>query len=159
MGGSGGTLSGVGQYLRSQNPNIKICLTDPCGAVIYRYYTTGELKSKGTSISEGIGQSRIPGNLDGFEPDECYEISDEEAFPILYDLLEHEGLCLGSSSAINVAGAIRVAQDLGPGHTVVTMLCDSGVRYASKIYNVEFLKENSLPVPKWLDNRAAIPGL
>lgn len=157
--GTGGTLTGVGEYLRSQNSSIKICLTDPCGAALYRYYTEGELASEGTSISEGIGQGRVTGNMEGFQPDECYEIPDEEALPILYDLLEHEGLCLGSSTAINVAGAIRVAQDLGPGHTVVTMLCDAGTRYASRIYNPEFLKERSLPIPSWLNDRSDIPDL
>lgn len=156
--GTGGTLSGMGMYLRSKNPKVKIALTDPCGGAIYRYYKEGELKAVGDSISEGIGQGRVTGQLADFRPDLFYEIPDTEAFPVLYDLLENEGLCLGSSSAINVAGAIRVAKDLGPGHTIVTVLADSGNRYASKIFNPTFLRSRGLQVPRWLDETAPRPA-
>lgn len=148
--GSGGTLAGVGKALKKYNPNVKIGLADPEGAALYSYYTSGELSAQGSSISEGIGQGRITKNLEGFTPDFTYQISDQEALPYIFDLLRHEGLCLGSSSAINIAGAVRMAKDLGPGHTIVTILCDGGQRYASKLFNPEFLRENSLPVPEWL---------
>jgi len=152
--GTGGTLCGVGAFLRSKNPNIKIALTDPKGAALYNYYTKGELKSEGTSITEGIGQGRITGNLaaDDFRPDLCYELSDEESLPVLYNLMQNEGLAMGTSSAVNIAGAMRVAQELGPGHTIVTVLCDLGSRYASKLYNPQFLRTRNLPVPPWLAN-------
>ncbi len=150
--GTGGTLTGVGEFLRSKSPKIKICLTDPCGGAIYRYHPEGVLKAVGDSISEGIGQGRITGNMAGFKPDLAFEITDQIALPIMYDLLEHEGLCIGSSSAINVAGAMRVAKELGPGPTIVTVLADYGTRYASRIYNPSFLRSRNLPVPKWLDD-------
>jgi len=157
--GSGGTLAGVAMGLKGFNPNIKIGLADPEGAALYEYYTHGELKSSGSSITEGIGQGRITANLEGFSPDFAYQISDAEALPLVFDLVEREGLCLGGSSGINIAGAIRLARDLGPGHTVVTILCDYGNRYQSKLFNAEFLREKNLPLPQWLvDSRViAIP--
>jgi cysteine synthase A len=148
--GTGGTLAGVGRALKRRNPAIKIGLADPMGAALYAYYTTGELKSSGSSITEGIGQGRITANLVDAPIDIAYQIPDEEALPILFDLALHEGLLLGGSSAINVAGAIRLARDLGPGKTIVTILGDSGARYASKLYNPAFLREKSLPTPPWL---------
>jgi cysteine synthase A len=148
--GSGGTLAGVAQALRSENPEVVIGLADPYGAALYSYYATGELKSEGTSISEGIGQGRITANLEGLTIDRPYRISDEEMLLAIYDLVEHEGLMMGGSTGINVAGAIRLAKDLGPGRTIVTVLCDSGSRYQSKIYNPVFLKERDLPVPPWI---------
>jgi cysteine synthase A len=148
--GSGGTLAGVAQALRERNPEVLIGLADPHGAALYSYYTDGELKSEGTSITEGIGQARITANIEGLAIDRPYRISDEELLLTLYDLVEQEGLILGGSSGINVAGAIRMAQDLGPGKTIVTVLCDSGQRYQSKIYNPLFLKEHGLPTPAWM---------
>jgi cysteine synthase A len=148
--GSGGTLAGVAQALRERNPEVLIGLADPHGAALYSYYTDGELKSEGTSITEGIGQARITANIEGLAVDRPYRISDEELLLTLYDLVEREGLILGGSSGINVAGAIRMAKDLGPGKTVVTVLCDSGQRYQSKIYNPLFLKEHGLPTPAWM---------
>ena len=148
--GSGGTLAGVGAYLKSQNPNIHVGLADPEGAALFSYYTTGKFSSTGSSITEGIGQGRVTANLVGFAPDVAYQIPDKEALPLAFDLLQNEGLCLGGSSAINMAGAIRLAKQLGPDHTVVTILCDGGQRYASKLYNPEFLKEKGLPIPAWL---------
>ncbi|NQY81775.1 MAG: cysteine synthase A [Alphaproteobacteria bacterium] len=148
--GSGGTVAGVGAYLKSQNPAVQIGLADPEGAALYSYYTTGEFASHGTSISEGIGQGRITANLEGFRPDVAYQISDTEALPLAFNALQHEGLCLGVSSAINIAGAIRLAKHMGAGHTIVTILCDSGQRYASKQFNPAFLREKGLPVPAWL---------
>jgi cysteine synthase A len=148
--GTGGTLAGVGAYLKEQNPEVKIGLADPMGAAIYNYYVNGELKSEGSSITEGIGQGRITANLEGAVVDMPYQIPDEEMLPVLYDLITHEGLSLGTSSGVNVAGAIRMAKDLGPGHTIVTVLCDGAHRYASKIFNIEFLKEKGLPLPAWL---------
>ena len=147
--GSGGTLAGVAQAL--QPKGVKIGLADPDGATLYRYYTTGEHKAEGSSITEGIGQGRITANLEGFTPDMAYNISDAEALPVVFDLLQDEGLCLGGSSGINVAGAMRMAHEMGPGHTIVTVLCDYGTRYQSKLFNPEFLKEKALPVPGWLD--------
>ena len=149
--GSGGTLAGTGTYLKKQNANITIGLADPEGSALHHYYLHGTLKSEGNSISEGIAQGRITGNLEGFTPDVTYQISDQEALPIIFDLLAHEGLCLGGSSAINIAGAIRLAKQLGAGHTIVTILCDNGQRYASKLYNPEFLASKNLPVPTWLE--------
>jgi len=149
--GTGGTLAGVGKALKARNPKIKIGIADPLGAALYSYYKTGELKSSGSSITEGIGQGRITANVAEAPVDYAYQITDEEALPILFDLAEQEGLLLGGSSAINVAGAIRLARDLGPGHVIVTILCDSGVRYASKLYDPAFLREKGLPVPGWLD--------
>ncbi|MCJ8520736.1 cysteine synthase A [Pseudorhizobium tarimense] len=148
--GSGGTLAGVAKGLRAKKPGMKIGLADPEGAALYEYYAHGELKSEGSSITEGIGQGRITANLEGFTPDHAYRISDAEALPIIFDLVEHEGLCLGGSSGINIAGAIRLAKDLGPGHTIVTILCDYGNRYQSKLFNPEFLRSKDLPVPQWL---------
>ncbi|MEK9966068.1 MAG: cysteine synthase A [Rhodospirillaceae bacterium] len=149
--GTGGTLAGVGMYLKSRNPDIKIGLADPMGAAIYNFYANGELKSEGSSITEGIGQGRITANLEGAPVDFPFQIPDEEALPVMYKLIREEGLSLGTSSGINVAGAIRLAKELGPGHTIVTILCDGAHRYASKIFNVAFLKEKGLPYPEWLD--------
>ena len=147
--GSGGTLAGMAEYL--QPKGVKIGLADPMGAALYSFYTTGELKSEGGSISEGIGQGRITANLDGLKPDYSYQISDETALPIVFDLLQNEGLCLGGSSGVNVAGAIEMARDMGPGHTIVTILCDYGTRYQSKLFNPEFLRSKNLPVPQWIE--------
>lgn len=158
--GTGGTLAGVGIALKERNPAIRIGLADPMGAALYSYYTTGELKASGSSITEGIGQGRITANLVDAPIDLAYQITDEEALPIVFDLLEHEGLCLGGSSGINVAGAMRLARELGPGHTIVTILCDYGTRYQSKLFNPAFLREKGLPFPAWLDRFGAIdPGL
>jgi len=147
--GSGGTLAGVAEAL--QPKGVRIGLADPEGAALYSFYTTGRLESPGSSITEGIGQGRITANLEGLRPDYSYRIPDAEALPIVFDLLETEGLCLGGSSGINIAGAMRMARDMGPGNTIVTILCDYGQRYQSKLYNPEFLKEKGLPVPGWLD--------
>lgn len=148
--GSGGTLAGTGIGLKDKNPNVKIGLADPDGAALYKFYTEGELKSEGSSITEGIGQGRITANLEGFRPDFSYQISDAEALPYVFDLVEQEGLCLGGSSGINIAGAVRLAKDLGPGHTIVTILCDYGNRYQSKLFNPDFLRSKGLPIPQWL---------
>ena len=155
--GSGGTLAGVSMGLKSRNKNIKIVLADPMGAALYSYYKTGELKSEGSSITEGIGQGRITANLEGAIVDEAFQIPDSEAIPTAFDLLEFEGLCMGGSTGINVAGAIRLAKQTGPGHTIVTVLCDYGTRYASKLFNPEFLREKGLPVPKWLTETPVVP--
>ena len=156
--GSGGTLAGVGMAL--QPKGVKIGLADPMGAALHSYYTEGELKSEGGSITEGIGQGRITANLDGFTPDMSYQIPDEEALPVVFDLLENEGLCLGGSSGVNIAGAIRMAKEMGPGHTIVTILCDYGTRYQSKLFNPDFLKSKGLPVPAWLgQGPSSIPGV
>jgi cysteine synthase A len=149
--GSGGTLAGVAQALRSRKPDIKIGLADPHGAALHSYYTTGELKAEGSSISEGIGQGRITANLEGLTVDQAWRISDEEMLTTIFDLHEHEGLVMGGSTGINVAGAIRMARELGPGHTIVTLLCDQGQRYQSKIFNPAFLREKGLPVPTWME--------
>jgi cysteine synthase len=154
--GSGGTLVGTAIGLRAKNPDIKIGIADPDGAALYEYYAHGELKSEGNSITEGIGQGRITANLEGFAPDYSYRISDAEALPYIFDLVETEGLCLGGSSGINIAGAIRLAKDLGPGHTIVTVLCDYGNRYQSKLFNPDFLKSKGLPVPEWLTQKRQI---
>jgi cysteine synthase len=154
--GTGGTLAGVGIALKDRKPAVKIALADPLGAALYSYYTRGVLKSEGSSITEGIGQGRITKNLEGAPIDLAYQIPDAEAVPIIFDLLEHEGLCLGSSSGINVAGAIRLAKDLGPGHVIVTVLADYGTRYQSKLFNPEFLRSKNLPVPQWLERRMDI---
>jgi cysteine synthase A len=148
--GTGGTLSGVGIALKERNKNVVIGLADPMGAAIYSYFKHGELKSSGNSITEGIGQGRVTGNIDGMVLDELYQIPDEEWLPIVFDLLKRDGFCVGGSSGVNVAGAMRLAKDMGPGHTIVTMLCDSGTRYQSKMFNPTFLKEKGLPVPDWL---------
>jgi len=154
--GSGGTLAGVADGLRGFNPDIKIALADPLGAALFSYYTDGELKSEGDSITEGIGQGRITGNLEDFRPDFAYQVPDQEALPIIFSLIQEEGLCLGGSTGINIAGAIRLAKDLGPGHTIVTMLCDAGTRYQSKLFNPEFLRSKNLPVPEWLEKTSEI---
>jgi len=149
--GTGGTLAGTGMALKERNPKIIISLADPLGATLHSFYTTGELSSWGGSITEGIGQGRITANLEDAPVDQSFQIPDEEALPICFDLLKEEGLCLGGSSGINVAGAIRLAQELGPGKTIVTILCDSGIRYQSKLFNPQFLREKGLPVPEWLE--------
>jgi cysteine synthase A len=148
--GTGGTLSGVGMYLKERNRQIKVAVADPMGAAMYHYFKHGELKSEGSSIVEGIGQGRVTGNIAGASVDDAFQVGDEEALNVLFDLLKREGLCLGGSSGINVAGAIRLAKAMGPGHTIVTILCDSGTRYLSKLYNPAFLKAKGLPVPAWL---------
>jgi len=148
--GTGGTLAGVAAYLREKKPSVKIGLADPHGAALWHYYAKGELKSEGESITEGIGQGRVTANLEGFRPDFPYRIADEELLPVAFDLLKDEGLCVGGSSGINVAGAIRLARELGPGHVIVTVLCDWGHRYMSKMFNPAFLKSKGLPCPNWL---------
>jgi cysteine synthase len=154
--GTGGTLAGSGMGLKSHSKNIKIALADPDGAALHSFYTNGELKADGSSITEGIGQGRITANLDGFTPDFSYRISDREGIPIVFDLMSEEGLCLGGSSGINIAGAMHLARDLGPGHTIVTILCDYGTRYQSKLFNPQFLREKGLPVPAWLETKSEI---
>ncbi|MBX4972527.1 cysteine synthase A [Rhizobium lentis] len=154
--GSGGTLAGVAAGLKAFKPDVKIGIADPDGAALYEFYQNGTLKSEGSSITEGIGQGRITANLEGFTPDFSYRISDAEALPYLFDLVENEGLCLGGSTAINIAGAVNLARDLGPGHTVVTILCDYGNRYQSKLFNPDFLKSKGLPVPGWMAKSPAI---
>ena len=156
--GSGGTLAGVAEAL--QPKGVKIGLADPMGAALYSYYTTGELKTEGGSIAEGIGQVRITKNLEGFRPDYAWQIPDEEALPYVFDLLREEGLVLGGSSGINVAGSVRMAREMGPGKTIVTILCDYGTRYQSKLFNPVFLKEKGLPVPDWMEaGPVSIPGV
>ena len=150
--GSGGTLAGVAEALQPRG--VKMGLADPMGAALYSYYTTGEFSSEGSSITEGIGQGRITANLEGFTPDFCCQVPDAEALPVTFDLLEREGLCLGGSSGVNVAGAMRMAREMGPGHTIVTILCDYGTRYQSKLYNPAFLREKGLPVPRWMERDA-----
>jgi cysteine synthase len=154
--GTGGTLAGVGIALKERNPKVRIALADPMGAAMFSYYTTGVLKAEGSSITEGIGQGRITKNLEGAPVDVAFQIPDSEAVPVIFDLLEHEGLCLGGSSGINVAGAIRLAKDMGPGHTIVTVLADYGTRYQSKLFNPDFLRSKNLPVPAFLERRSAI---
>ncbi len=156
--GSGGTLAGVARALQPRG--VKIGLADPMGAALYSYYTTGELKAEGSSITEGIGQGRITKNLEGFRPDMCWQISDEEALPHVFDLLHEEGLVMGGSTAINVAGAVHMAREMGPGHTIVTVLADYGTRYQSKLFNPVFLESKGLPVPDWMSRApASIPGV
>jgi cysteine synthase A len=149
--GTGGTLSGVGLFLKECRKDVVIGLADPMGAAMYHYFKDGELRGEGNSITEGIGQGRVTKNVEGTPIDNPYQIPDEEALPIIFDLLKHEGLCLGGSSGINVAGAIRMARDLGPGHTIVTILADYGTRYQSKLFNPSFLREKGLPTPDWLE--------
>jgi len=150
--GTGGTLAGCASYLRSQKSDIVIGLADPAGANMYNYFTKGELSpTEGSSITEGIGQGRITGNLEGLEVDKPYFVPDSEGVQVVFDLLNHEGLCVGGSSGINVAGAVRLARDLGPGHTIVTLLCDYGTRYQGKLFNPAFLREKGLPTPDWLE--------
>jgi len=157
--GTGGTLAGVAMALKERNRAVRIALADPMGAALYSYYTTGKLRSEGSSITEGIGQGRITKNLEDAPIDVAYQIPDEEAVPFIFDLLEHEGLCLGGSSGVNIAGAVRLAKELGPGHTIVTILADYGTRYQSKLFNPEFLREKKLPVPPWLErtSQVAVP--
>ena len=149
--GTGGTLGGVSLALKERNRDVQIAIADPMGAALYEWYAHGELKSEGSSITEGIGQGRVTANLEGVEVDVPFQIPDEEALPVIFDLLQHEGLCLGGSSGINVAGAIRLARHMGPGHTIVTLLCDSGQRYMSKLFNPAFLREKGLPTPAWME--------
>ena len=150
--GTGGTLAGTSTFLKEKNKDIVAAVSDPMGAAMYNYVKHGELKSEGSSITEGIGQGRITKNIEGAPLDDAYQISDAEAVQICFDLLKEEGLCLGGSSGINVAGAIRMAKDLGPGKTIVTVLCDSGTRYMSKLFNPAFLREKELPVPDWMES-------
>jgi cysteine synthase A len=154
--GTGGTITGVAMALKERNSAIKIALADPLGAALYSYYTTGVLKAEGSSITEGIGQGRITKNLEGAPIDIAYQIHDGEAVSIIFDLLEHEGLCLGGSSGINIAGAIRLARELGPGHTIVTILADYGTRYQTKLFNPDFLRSKGLPVPAWLERKSGL---
>ncbi|WP_424939720.1 cysteine synthase A [Aliiroseovarius sp. S253] len=151
--GSGGTLAGVGMAL--QPKGVKVALSDPMGSGLFSLYETGTAAAEGGSITEGIGQGRITANLEGFTPDMRFQIPDDEALPVIYDLLQDEGLCLGGSSGINVAGAMRMAREMGPGHTIVTVLCDYGTRYQSKLFNPDFLREKGLPIPAWLDREPA----
>ncbi len=148
--GSGGTLAGVAAALRERKPGVKIGLADPYGASLYAWYKDGELKTEGTSISEGIGQGRVTANLQDLVVDHPFRVTDEEMLEVLYDLVQHEGLCLGGSSGINIAGAVKLARELGPGHTIVTVLCDHGSRYQSKLFNPDFLREKGLPTPPWM---------
>jgi cysteine synthase A len=154
--GTGGTLAGVAMALKARNKNVRIALADPMGAALYSYYTNGVLKAEGSSITEGIGQGRITKNLEDAPIDLAYQIRDEEAVPVIFDLLEHEGLCMGGSTGINVAGAIRLAKEMGPGHIIVTILADYGTRYQSKLFNPDFLRQKGLPVPSWLERRSSI---
>jgi cysteine synthase A len=154
--GTGGTLAGIAAGLRGKSNAVKVAIADPLGAALYSFYTEGVLKSEGSSITEGIGQGRITANLEGFTPDFSYQIPDAEALPVIFDLVQEEGLCLGGSSGINIAGAIRLARDLGPGHTIVTILADYGTRYQSKLFNPDFLRTKNLPIPEWMDRKPDI---
>lgn len=154
--GTGGTLAGVAAGLREKSNAVKIAIADPLGAALHSYYTTGELKAEGESITEGIGQGRITANLEGFTPDFSWQVPDAEALPIIFDLVQEEGLCVGGSTGINIAGAIRLARELGPGHTIVTVLADYGTRYQSKLFNPAFLRGKDLPVPGWMETQAEI---
>lgn len=154
--GTGGTLAGVAIGLKAKSPAVKIAIADPLGAALYSYYTEGELKAEGSSITEGIGQGRITANLEGFAPDFSYQIPDEEALPIVFGLIQEEGICVGGSTGINIAGAIRLARQLGPGHTIATVLADFGTRYQSKLFNPDFLRSKSLPVPEWMETEPSI---
>ena len=155
--GTGGTLAGVSMALKKHNRDIRIALADPMGAALYNFYKHGELKAEGSSITEGIGQGRITANLEGAVIDDAFQIHDNEAIQIAFDLLEYEGLCMGGSTGVNVAGAIALAKQMGPGHTIVTILCDYGSRYASKLFNPEFLRSKDLPVPHWLEAQSKAP--
>jgi cysteine synthase A len=150
--GTGGTLAGVAEALRERNPGVKIGLADPMGSSLYNYYVHGELRGEGESISEGIGVSFLPGNLDGLEIDFSCQVDDDDALPCVFDLLKHEGISVGGSAGINIAGAMAMARELGPGHTIVTILCDGGDRYQSKLFNPEFLWKHKLPYPEWMAN-------
>jgi len=154
--GTGGTLAGIAIALKERNKAVKIALADPMGAALYSYYTSGVLKSEGSSITEGIGQGRITKNLEDAPIDTAFQIPDAEAVSIIFGLLEHEGLCLGGSSGINVAGAIRLAREIGPGHTIVTVLCDYGTRYQTKLFNPDFLRSKGLPVPAWMERNSTL---
>jgi cysteine synthase A len=151
--GTGGTLAGIASALRERNPAVKIGLADPPGAALHAYFTTGELKCEGSSITEGIGQARITKNLEGLKVDFSCQVPDAETVQTVFDMVEQEGLVMGSSTGINVAGAVRMARELGPGHTIVTVLCDYGTRYTSRLFNVEFLRSKGLPVPRWMEQR------
>jgi len=153
--GSGGTIAGVGAFLKERDPSIRIVLADPAGAALFNWYTRGEMSGEGSSITEGIGVARITGNLEGFTPDIAYRIEDAEFLPLLFDLVRHEGLSLGGSAGVNVAAALRTAREMGPGKTIVTPLCDPGARYASRLFNAAFLKSKGLPVPPWTQEDAA----
>ena len=155
--GSGGTIAGISMALKKHNKDIRIALADPMGAALYNFYKHGELKSEGSSITEGIGQGRITANLEGAVIDDAFQIHDRQAIQIAFDLLEHEGLCMGGSTGVNVAGAMALAKQMGPGHTIVTILCDYGTRYASKLFNPEFLRSKDLPVPHWLEAKSKAP--
>ena len=148
--GTGGTLAGVSRYLKEKNPRIRIVAADPMGAAMYSWFKRGELTAEGSSVTEGIGLGRVTKNVEGTKVDDAYQIPDAEALPLMFQLLREEGLCVGGSSAINVAGAVRLAKELGPGHTVVTILADSGTRYQSKLFNPAFLRQKGLPAPDWL---------
>jgi len=153
--GTGGTLAGVAKGLKRRSGQIKTAIADPMGAALYNWYAHGELKSEGSSITEGIGQGRVTANLEGYTPDFAFQIPDDEALRIVFDLVMQEGLCLGGSSGINIAGAIRMAREMGPGHTIVTILCDYGNRYQSKMFNPDFLRSKDLPVPEWIEKKPA----
>ncbi len=157
--GTGGTLAGTGIALKERNSSVQIGLADPPGAALYSYYTTGELKAEGSSITEGIGQGRITANLQDAPIDIAFQIPDSESVPLIFDLLEHEGLCVGTSSGVNIAGAIRLAREMGPGHTIVTILADYGTRYQSKLFNPAFLRSQNLPVPGWLERKVDVPNV
>ncbi len=157
--GTGGTLAGVGLGLKDLKPGVKIGLADPMGAALYHYYTNGVLQAEGSSITEGIGQNRITANLQGAPVDMAFQIPDAEALAIVFDLIKHEGLCLGGSSGVNIAGAIRMARELGPGHTIVTILCDYGTRYRSRLFNPDFLRSKQLPVPGWIEKPPPLPPI
>jgi cysteine synthase A len=154
--GTGGTLAGTGIGLKERNKAVKLGLADPMGAAMFSFFTTGELNFSGSSISEGIGQNRVTKNVEGAPVDMAWQVPDEEAVPIVYDLLREEGLCVGLSTGINIAGAIRMAREMGPGHTIVTILCDYGTRYQSKLFNPDFMRSKGLPVPEWLDRESSI---
>jgi cysteine synthase A len=149
--GTGGSIAGIGAFLKEKNPAVQVALADPMGAALYNFYKHGELKAEGSSITEGIGQGRVTANLEDAAIDEAYQIPDDEGLREVFDMVEHDGLVLGGSSGINVAGALRLAKQMGPGHTIVTLLCDSGTRYQSKMFNPTFLREKGLPVPRWMD--------
>ena len=149
-------MAGVAEGLRAKNKDVKIGIADPMGAALFSFYTTGEFKSEGSSITEGIGQGRITANLEGFTPDSAWQVHDDEALRIVFALAQEEGMVMGGSTGINIAGAIRLAKELGPGHTIVTILCDYGNRYQSKLFNPDFLRSKDLPVPAWLEEKTAI---
>lgn len=157
--GSGGTVAGIGMALKARNKDVRIGLADPHGAALYSYFTTGELKAEGSSISEGIGQGRITANLEGAPIDHAWRIDDKQAVEIVFDLLKHEGLCMGASTGVNIAGAMELAREMGPGHTIATVLCDFGSRYQSRLYNPEFLRSKDLPVPDWMEAALNVPDV